>query len=78
MKPKTVIAENQTLYLKLSGEEDPRYRKVKAILNMFPGIGKVVLFFADTRLRRGTQCLLDEGMIRELENVLGNENVVLK
>ena len=45
---------------------------------MFPGGGKVVLFFADTRLRRGTQCLLDEGMIRELENVLGNENVVLK
>jgi len=77
-KPKTVVAENQTLYLKLSGEEDPRYRKVKAILNMFPGSGKVVLFFADTRLRRGTQCLLDESMIRELENVLGNENVVLK
>ena len=77
-KPKTVVAENQTLYLKLSGEEDPRYRKVKAILNMFPGSGKVVLFFADTRLRRGTKCLLDESMIRELENVLGNENVVLK
>ena len=76
--PEKPATDNMTLYLKLSGEEDPQYRKVKAILNMFPGSGKVVLFFADTRLRRGTQCLLDESMIRELENVLGKENVVLK
>ena len=76
--PEKPATDNMTLYLKLSGEEDPQYRKVKAILNMFPGSGKVVLFFADTRLRRGTQCLLDECMIRELENVLGKENVVLK
>jgi DNA polymerase-3 subunit alpha len=67
-----------TLYLQLTGESDPRYRKVKAILSMFPGNGKVVLFFADNRTRRGTQADFDHRMLEELKNLLGNANVVLK
>ena len=67
-----------TLYLKLTGESDPSYRKVRAILNMFPGENSVVLYFADTRLRRGTRCVLADSMIRELKNVLGEGNVVVK
>jgi DNA polymerase-3 subunit alpha len=66
------------LYLQLSGESDPRYAKVKAILNMFPGEGQVVLFFADTRARRGTFAAFDPRMLTELKNVLGDNNVVLK
>ncbi len=67
-----------TLYLRLASESDPNYRPVRAILNCFPGNGKTVLFFADTRVRRGKECALDERMIRELERRLGKENVVLK
>ena len=69
---------NGRLYLQLTGEDDPRYDKVKAILNMFPGEGQVVLFFADTRSRRGTFAAFDERMLAELRNVLGQNNVVLK
>ena len=67
-----------TLYLQLTGESDPRYQKVKAVINMFPGSGKVVLFFADTRQRRGTQAAFDNRMLSELRNILGESNVVLK
>ncbi len=67
-----------TLYLRLSGETDPAYRKVRAILNMFPGENSVVLFFADTKLRRGTRCEFRESMLQELKNVLGERNVVMK
>ncbi len=67
-----------TLYLQLKSESDPRYRKVKAIVNMFPGDGKVVVFFADARTRRGAQAALDSRMINELKNLLGDANVVLK
>ena len=74
----TQPAASGTLYLQLSSEEDPRYNKVKAILNMVPGQGKVVLFFADTRNRRGTMAAFDEGMLAELKNVLGEDSVVLK
>lgn len=66
------------LYLQLTGENDPRYGKVKAILNMFPGDSQVVIFFADNRTRRGTQAALDNRMLEELKNVLGDSNVVLK
>ena len=66
------------LYLKLPSENAPELRKVKAILNMFPGSSEVVLYFADTKVRRGTRCALAENMLRELQNLLGNENVVVK
>ena len=67
-----------TLYLKLESENDPNYRKVRAIVNMFPGDSVVKVFFADTRKMRGTQAALDSRMLQELENVLGKENVVVK
>ena len=67
-----------TLYLRLPSENDPVYPKIKAILNMFPGDSGVVLFFADTKQRRGTRCVLMDSMLNELKNVLGEANVVLK
>ena len=76
--PRSQAPRTGTLYLKLPGESDPVYRKVRAILNMFPGDSSVVLYFADTKLRRGTRCILGESMLRELENVLGTGNVVIK
>lgn len=67
-----------TLYLKLAGETDPNYRKVRAIVNMFPGESQVKVFFADTRKMRGAMAALDDRMLKELKNVLGDANVVLK
>ena len=67
-----------TLYMKINSEADPAYRKVKAILNMFPGDNSVVLYFADTKIRRGTRCSFGQAMIDELKNLLGNANVVIK
>lgn len=77
-EPQTRPQQNGTLYLRIPSEGDPVLRKVKAILNMFPGTCGAVLFFADTKIRRGTRCLLADNMIRELKNVLGEANVVVK
>ena len=67
-----------TLYLRLPTEDDKLYPKIKSILNMFPGESGVVLYFADTRQRRGTRCVIMDSMVQELKNVLGEANVVLK
>ena len=67
-----------TLYLRLPGEEGKLYPKVRAILNMFPGDSKVVLYFSDTGHRRGTRALLAESMLTELKKILGEGNVVVK
>ncbi len=67
-----------TLYLRLPGEEGRLYPKVRAIVNMFPGDEGVVLYFADTAARRGARASLSEPMLRELKNLLGEGNVVVK
>jgi len=72
------IPQNATLYLRLPGEEGKLFPKIKAILNMFPGENNVVLYFADTKRRRGTRASLMMPMLQELRNVLGVENVVVK
>jgi DNA polymerase-3 subunit alpha len=77
-EPQPVRQLEGTLYLKLESENDPRYGKVRAIVNMFPGDSTVKVFFADTRKMRGARAVLDGRMLQELENVLGKENVVVK
>ena len=72
------ISADSTLYLRLSSETDEKYQKVRAILGMFPGNNTAVLYFADTKQRRGTRCSLDEDMLLRLKQLLGEENVVVK
>ena len=67
-----------TLYLRLPSQEGKLFPKVRAILNMFPGDNQAVVYFADTKVRRGTRCQLRQNMLTELKNVLGEGNVVLK
>jgi hypothetical protein len=45
---------------------------------MFPGDAPAIIYFADTKLRRGTKCQIADPMIGEFELLLGKENVVLK
>ena len=72
------VKRSGTLYLKLPTEEGKLFGKIKAILNMFPGESAAVVYFADSKQRRGTRCDLDERMLAELVSVLGQENVVVK
>ena len=67
-----------TLWLQLPSEQDASFRKVRAIVNMFPGNSPVKVFFADTRKLRGAMATLDVDMINELKNLLGEANVVVK
>ena len=76
--PKAPQEIRGTLYLKISSESDSKLRKIKAILNMFPGGNAVVLYFADTKVRRGTRCSFSDSMIRELKSILGDASVVMK
>lgn len=72
------ITQESTVYLRLPTENSPLFGKVKAILNMFPGNNPAVVYFADTKCRRGTRCYPDNNMLDELVRLLGEENVVVK
>ena len=66
------------LYLKLPSEDSLEFQKARAILNMFPGPVPTVLYFEDTKCRRGTACAPAADMLAELERVLGPGAVVTK
>ena len=77
-EPKPVKEARKVLYLRLDSENSASYQPVKASLQMFPGDTNVVLYFADTGLRRGTRCTLDEQLLQKLKELLGEGNIVLK
>ena len=70
--------KGERLYLKLPSEAGREYRRVRPVLNMFLGRTPVVLYFADTGLRRQTHCQLEEDLLQELREILGSGNVVVK
>ncbi|MBQ9268421.1 MAG: DNA polymerase III subunit alpha [Oscillospiraceae bacterium] len=72
------LREIKTLYLRLPTMGNGMDRRVRAILQMFPGQTQTVLFYADTRRRAGIGCLMDEMLLQELRDVLGPDNVVAK
>ncbi len=76
--PKPQPPKNGTLYLRLPTKDEKLFGKIRAILGMFPGSQQVVVYFADTKQRVGSTCALDNRMIEELVNVLGQDNVVVK
>jgi DNA polymerase-3 subunit alpha len=76
--PEQKPVQGSTLYVQLPSENDPRFQKVRAIVNMFPGEAAVKVFFADTRKLRGAKAALDIRMIQELNQLLGESNVVVK
>ena len=45
---------------------------------MFPGTEKVIFYFAENGRKRRGLCLQHPALIRELEELLGPENVVLR
>ncbi len=70
--------EIHTLYLRLNAMGTPQDRRVRAVLQMFPGTTQTVLFYADTRQRVGIGCLMDTMLLSELIALLGQDNVVTK
>ena len=68
----------QKLYVKVATAQSPQFEKIKKIFLMFPGEQQAVFYFSDTRKRMGTPCVIHPALIRELGEMLGGENVVLK
>ena len=66
------------LYVKTPSAEDPRMRKARLVLNMFPGNQQVIFYCADTKKRLGAAGELRPALLNELREMFGEENVVVK
>ena len=70
--------KEKKLWVKLPSRYDPAMKRIELILTMFPGDGQLILWCEREQKRIGARCLLHEGLILELEEMLGKENVVLR
>ena len=70
--------KEKKLWVRLPSRYDPAMKRIELILTMFPGDGQLILWCEREQKRIGARCLLHEGLILELEEMLGKENVVLK
>ena len=53
-------------------------KRIELVLKMFPGDERLIVYFEDTGKRIGTQCLVHDALIGELQELLGAENVVVR
>lgn len=70
-------APRGTLYLRFAGD-GPLLQRVKDLFQLFPGQNRTVLYLEDSGRRLGACCLLHEALLRELVELMGKENVVVK
>ena len=72
------VLEGKMLWLRLSGMNHPAWDHINLVFSMFPGSTPVRLVFTDTGKRMASSCLLGKSLVRELVEVLGQENVVIQ
>ena len=74
-------AKRPGLYLKLSGKEDPRYRKAMRYIAVFDGTTPLYLYFSDRKkllLAPGRfRVSVNDVLVRALKDLLGESNVAV-
>jgi len=68
----------QKLWVKLKSQNDPMLKRIQLILTMFPGHQQMIIYCEAEKKRIGAKCLIHEGLVAELQEQLGIENVVVK
>ncbi|MEG0778638.1 MAG: DNA polymerase III subunit alpha [Oscillospiraceae bacterium] len=68
----------KTLWLRFPTKDDPRMKRLELILEMFEGDERMIIYFEDTKKRMTARCTIHDALIRELNEMLGQENVVIK
>ncbi len=68
----------QKLWVKLPSQYDPAMKRIELILTMFPGKQQMIIYCQREQKRVGAHCLIHEGLVQELREMLGEENVVVK
>ena len=74
----SALPAKQKLYVRLSSTDAKHLRRIELLLEMFPGDAQMVLFFADSGKRLGATCVIHKALLRELREMLGEDNVVVK
>ena len=70
--------KEKKLWVKLQSQNDPVMRRIELILTMFPGEQQMIIYCEKEQKRIGAKCLIHEGLVLELKEMLGDDKVVVK
>ena len=70
--------KEQKLWVKLPSRYDPALKHIEKLLTMFPGNQQMIVWCEREKKRVTAPCLIHQGLILELQEMLGKENVVVK
>ena len=70
--------EEKTLWVKIPSKDDVRLQKIDKILQMFEGEERMIIYCEDTQKRLSARCLIHDSLVKELKEMFGIENVVVK
>ena len=73
-----VLQGKKRLYLKVPTITDARVAYLRKVLIMFPGDSQIIFYAEDSKKRYGAPCVIHSSLVREAQEVLGKENVVVK
>ncbi len=76
--PDKKTPSKKTLWVKIPSKDDPRLQRIELILVMFEGENNMIIYCEDTKKRLAANCLIHDALIKELKELLGNDNVVIK
>jgi DNA polymerase-3 subunit alpha len=66
------------LWIRLPSRDSDAFRRIGLILEMFPGDDRMVIFLEDTGERLGHDCVIHDALVAELNELLGEKNVVIQ
>ncbi|NLH00615.1 MAG: DNA polymerase III subunit alpha, partial [Clostridiales bacterium] len=69
--------KEKTLWVKIPSKDDPRMKRIELVKIMFEGNERMIIYCEDTKKRLTTGCIIHDAFIKELKEMLGDENVVV-
>lgn len=70
--------EKSILWIRLKSQDDPNLKIIERLLIMFVGESRLIICFENGDKRLGTSCLIHDSLIHELNELLGEGNVLIK
>jgi len=71
-------AGEKTLWVRFPSRDHPGFKKLEHILVMFEGNERMIICIEDENKRLGAKCWIHDSLVRELKEMVGEKNVVVK
>ena len=66
------------LFLRIPSTDAAAQRRVELLLEMFPGEEQMIVYYPDIKKQRTARCVIHDALVKELKELFGGENVVVK